>query len=64
MEGFHSQEGWKGKFLAKSRLFQARSPSFGEGVGVHKAQYPTSADQVIPDWLVKGRFPGRGGNCN
>ena len=48
--------GRKGKFLAKSGLFQAGSPSFWGKVGGH----PSSADQVIPDLLVKGPIPERG----
>lgn len=30
-----------------------------EKAGVYQADYLTSADKVIPDWLVKGQISGR-----
>lgn len=67
MESFYRQKGAEKGSFQQSGLFQERSPFFVGGAvrgcgagGVYHEDYFTSADQVIPGWLVKGHFPGRG----
>lgn len=42
----------QGSHKTEKGLLQAESPSFGGRVGAWHADYLTSADHVIPDWLM------------
>ena len=60
MENFCRQkEAGKEIILAQSGLLQAGHLRLGKGVVSH-ADDLTSADQVIPEWLVEGNIAVRG----
>ena len=48
-KGKSAEGGRKGKFPAKSELFQARSLSFGGKTWICQADYFTSTNHLIPD---------------
>lgn len=69
MEDFYRQkEVWQGSSSHKEWIVLGKVTflwgKVGWAWGSYQADDLTSANQIIPDGLVKGYIPGRGCNCN
>ena len=62
-KAFTGRRGWGKEASSKKWAVSSRVTFLREKAGVYQPENLTSADQLIPNWLVKGTFLGEVGNC-